>query len=300
MMLIFINKSAATISDSLFMTVGNIPITKSDMVNEIKLILILNNESYAEEKREELQSLAVKSIVKRSVKQIELERHDYFKYSENDLQKELIRIASLINVDLETLKSILTSNELNFTTLEDQIKLELHWNSLIFQIYKNRISVNPDIIEEKLKLTQDDKTEEYLVSEILIKPQDNDNIENEIKKLKEKIAIEGFETVAKNLSISESATRGGNLGWINENVISEEIKNAMNEAEIGSLSKPVLLDEGILIFTIRDKREIKDKLTLEQKKNQLVNAEKTKVLTMYSLSHYDKVRRTIAIKFFNE
>ena len=41
--LIFIEKVNSTISDSIFMTIGNRPITKSDIVNEIKLILILNH-----------------------------------------------------------------------------------------------------------------------------------------------------------------------------------------------------------------------------------------------------------------
>ena len=42
-----------------------------------------------------------------------------------------------------------------------------------------------------------------------------------IQELKNKIEIEGFERVAKELSISESAMKGGDLGWINENIISE-------------------------------------------------------------------------------
>ena len=33
-----------------------------------------------------------------------------------------------------------------------KIKTELLWNSLIFQLYKNRISINSDEIEEQLKL----------------------------------------------------------------------------------------------------------------------------------------------------
>ena len=50
-LLISIEKVNTEISDGLFMTVGNKPITKSDLVDEIKIILILNNESYSDEKR---------------------------------------------------------------------------------------------------------------------------------------------------------------------------------------------------------------------------------------------------------
>ena len=40
-LLINIEKTNAEISDSIFMTIGNKPITKSDLVDEIKIILIL-------------------------------------------------------------------------------------------------------------------------------------------------------------------------------------------------------------------------------------------------------------------
>ena len=65
--LICLEKGKAEITDALFMTVGNKAIVQSDIVNEIKKLLILNNESYTEEKRERLQKIAITSIVKRTI-----------------------------------------------------------------------------------------------------------------------------------------------------------------------------------------------------------------------------------------
>ena len=45
---------------------------------------------------------------------------------------------------------------------------------------------------------------------------------------------------------------------------------------------------------------IDDLMSLDERKNQLVMAEKGKILNMYSRSHYDNLRRTVATKFFNE
>ena len=56
--------------------------------------------------------------------------------------------------------------------------------------------------------------------------------------------------------------------------------------------------EGILIFKVRDKRKIKKIINLEDAKNQLVNAEKTKILNMHSLSHYENLKRSIAINYY--
>ena len=294
-----IEKANSGISDSLFMTVGNKAITKSDVVNEIKILLILNNESYSDEKREQLQDMAIKSIIKRSIKKSEVERVNFLKFNQDDLNMELKKLANKINLDLDTLKNICASNELDFLLVEDQIKIELMWNSLIFEIYKNRLSINQEEIEEQIKLFQNKKNiEEYLISEILLPPIEKDKIKNEIQNLKKEIAEKGFENVAMDLSISESSVRGGDLGWINENIISKKIKSSIINTTIGEISEPIILQEGILLFQVRSKRNIENELTLEQTKNQLVQAEKIKILNMYSLTHYDKLRRSVTVKFF--
>ena len=299
--LICIEKGNTEISDALFMTVGNKPITKSDVVNEIKIILILNNESYSVEKMDELHQIAVNSIIKRSIKQIEIEKNTFLKFNNEDLEKKLIQLAINLNMDLDTLKNICESNALDFLLIENQIKTELFWNSLIFELYRSRIKINSEEIEERLKLMQNkEQINEYLISEILIKSVEKNNLELEIEKLKNKIKIEGFENIARKLSISESSANGGMLGWVNENIMSEKVKSAIVAAPVGDVSEPILLPEGILIFKIRDKRKVKNNISLEEAKNQLINSEKTKILQMYSLSHYDKLRRSVSIKFFND
>ena len=73
--LFFTTKGNAEIKDSLFATVGNRAITASDVVNEVKLILILNNQSYSEENREQLHKIAISTIVKRNIKKIEINKN---------------------------------------------------------------------------------------------------------------------------------------------------------------------------------------------------------------------------------
>ena len=298
-LLISIEKANTEISDSIFMTVGNKPITQSDLVNEIKIILILNNEGYSDEKRDKLHELAVKSTVKRTIKKIELERNNYFNFSKEDLQKEITNLASNLYIDVDTLKNICESNELDFSKIEDQIRTELYWNSLIFEIYKHNLNINQAEIEDQLKLVQKkEQIEEYLISEIIIENVENDKLDLKIQELKNKIEIEGFENAARELSISESGLKGGDLGWINENIISEKVKSILIKTPIGNLSSPIMLENSILIFKVRDKRKIDQNVSLEEIKNELINIEKTKILNMHSISHYDKVRRTISIKFY--
>ena len=286
------------IEDGLYATVGNKAITKSDIINEIKIILILNNKSYSEEEREQLRQMAIKSLIKRNIKQIEIERNDFLQFNQQDVRIEILRIANNLNLDVDTLQNIFASNELDFSIIENNMKMELLWNSLIFQLYKDRLLINLDEIDEQLKLIENKKEiEEYLISEIVIEPVDKDKLESVIKELKNKIKIEGFESVAINLSISDSATRSGDLGWINENQISKKLKTVIINTPVGKISESILLPEGILIFKIRNKRKVKRNINLEETKNELVNSEKTRILNMHSSSHYNNLRRTLSIKF---
>ena len=92
----------------------------------------------------------VKSIIQRSVKENEIDKYQFYSYNKLDLEKELTRLANGINVDLDTFKNICASNELDFSLIEDNVKIELYWNSLIFELYKNKVTIDPKEIEEKL------------------------------------------------------------------------------------------------------------------------------------------------------
>jgi len=294
-----IKKTNDIIQDGLYATVGNKAITKSDIVSEIKKILILNNKSFSEAERENLQNMAIKALIKRNIKKIEVEKYNLLDFSKKDLNNEIMRLANNLSVNLDRLKEICEINNFDFSIIEESIKTDLRWNSLIFQTYKDRLSINLEEIEEQIKLTQNKKEiEEYLVSEIIIKLVEKDKIQSAIEDLKNKIKTQGFENVAINLSIADSASKGGSLGWINENLIVDKLKSVIANTPIGGISEPILLPKGILIFKVNNKRKTKNTKSLEEIKNQLVAAEKTKILNMHSLSHLNNARKSISVKFF--
>ena len=297
--IIFSNNLHGEIKDGLFATVGDKAITESDIVREIKTILILTDQPYSDEKRDLLQSVAVRESIKRNIKKIEIEKYNNLSYNESDLSKELIFLAEQSNSDLNTLKIKFAQNGINFTNVIENIKTELLWNSLIFELYKNRLNINLNEVDEQVaNLNKKKDINEYLISEIIIKPVSEDKISLEINKIKDEIEVHGFEKIAMEKSISDSSINGGDLGWVAENLISEEFKNKIINTSIGRISEPVLLPEGIIFFKIRDKRTSKKITNIEDARQQIINSEKTKILNMYSLSHYDTLRRSIAINYY--
>ena len=295
----FFNYVYADIKDSIFATVGNKAVVKSDILEEIKIILILNGLSYSQANKEQIEAVAIKTVIKRKIKMTEIEKYNYSNFSEQELFGTLNNYAAALNIDLETLENIFETNRIDFAKIKERTIIELLWNGLIFELYKDKLSINKEEIDEQLKVIQDKKEiEEFLVSEIIIKPVPENEIDSKIKEIKEMIDSTSFEDVARNLSISETAMRGGNLGWLNENVISQRFKSKIINTKVGNISDPIILPEGILLFTVREKRKIEKFDSLEDAKNQLVNAEKTKILNMFSLTHYDAVKRSVPVKYY--
>ena len=122
------NKIAfAQINNSIIITVGDNPITKIDLLNEIKLIAILSNK-------------------KRNISQ----------YNRNQLKAILKNTSMKLGLEVSGLKEILERNNLSYENLEDRFKTDLKWNFMIFQIYKNKISLNTAEVEDKIKLRLED------------------------------------------------------------------------------------------------------------------------------------------------
>ena len=293
------SESKALIKDKIFATVGDKVITRSDVINEIKIILILNNQVYSDSIKEQLDSAAIQSLTNRIIKKTEIEKYSDLKFDKNDLFKEIKNYAKNLNMDMDSFKQTIITNDIDFSLIMERIETDLLWNSLIFALYKNRLSINLEEVNDQLsKFSQKKKIEEYLISEIVIKPVPKDKIKSTIETLKAEIKNKGFENVAIEKSISDTALKGGNLGWIDENSISKDLKSKIINTEIGKISEPFFLPKGILFFKLRDKRVVENSIDLEEAKKRIVNAEKTKMLNMFSLSHFDKLRRSITIKYY--
>ena len=94
------NKNTAAIKDSIFATVGEKVITRSDIINEIKVILILNGQTFTNEKKTQLETFAIKQNIKRQIKQIEIDKYKDLEFSVEDLEKNIEKLAISANMEL--------------------------------------------------------------------------------------------------------------------------------------------------------------------------------------------------------
>ena len=290
--------SFGEIKDNLFATVGDKALTDSDVINEIKTILILNKQSYTKERKKELQSIAVRRIIERAIKKIETEKYDFLEFKQIDLDNQINILAQRVDVSIDTLKTIFETNGLDFEQIKKNVITELLWNNLMISIYKNNLTVNEDEINQQLaNFDKNTESNEYLISEIVLKSVESNKLDEEINKVKNMIKDIGFEKTAMTVSVSANSTSGGNIGWIEENSIAKKFKSRIINTPVGEVSKPIVLPEGIIIFTVREKRKSNKVVDLESIRNSLILAERNKILNMYSLSHYESLTRKIAVNY---
>ena len=143
-------ESKAVIKDKIFATVGDKVITRSDVINEIKTILILNDQAYSETIKEQLDNAAIQSLTNRLIKKIEIEKYPNLRFKKEDVFKEIKNYANNLDLDIDSFKQVFITNEINFSLVMERIETDLLWNSLIFSIYKGRLSVNLNEINDQL------------------------------------------------------------------------------------------------------------------------------------------------------
>ena len=286
----------AAINNSVIISVGNLPITYLDLVKEMKIISIISNNKIDDSNKEQIKDIAVKTLIKRKIKEIEINKHNIKDYNKSDLKKLIMRTSKNIGTDKEGLKNIMEINNLSFEEIEKRFKIDLKWNSLIFQLYKNKISLNMSEIENKINVELDAvKTNRLvLLSEIEInRPEENDKIV--VSKVMENIKKDGFENTAKKFSISKSSEFGGNIGWLNEKKLSKEIYDNIKNLKTNELSKAIYLKETIVI--IKKMGEKIPEKNIKKIKDRIVLIEKEKKLEMFSNSHFSNLERTTQIDF---
>jgi len=157
------------INNKIIIIVGKYPITYFDLFKEVKMISILSNSKINENNREQIKKLAISSLIKRKIKIGEIEKLGIKNYSKKDLERLIQNTSHHINLDKNGLRELLKKNNLSFDSLVKRFEIDLKWNSMIFQIYKNKISLNTVEIENKINLeleNLEDKNDEKKVEMI--------------------------------------------------------------------------------------------------------------------------------------
>ena len=293
------NISHSALESKILAKVENQVISSFELKNKIKLILFLTNQQINQKninntKREALESLINFKLKKKEVLKFNLSNNPQLK-----ADNYILGLASRYNTNPSGLKNMMKSNGIDYELFFEEIKIEMSWQKIIYNIYKEKIDINDDEIEEELKkmIKNNKKTKEYKLSEIEILIENYSTVVSKIEEIKKQINEIGFENTAIKFSSSASAFTGGDLGWINSNSLSKEVLNIISNIEKGEITEPLVQGNSILFLKLADVRADKsDVSNLGELKKKIVSSKQNDILNLFSNNHLSKIRNNALIE----
>ena len=272
--------------------VNNEIITNIDLDTEYRYLIALNND-LKNTNKETLLRLSKESIIKEKIKKNEIQKFYKLGQSDDLLNSVVENYYKKLGMDnLSNFKNYLSENNLDIEVVRNKIEIEMLWNKLVGTMYSNQLNVNVELIEEQIKkdYNNNEFITEYYLSEIVFQINTENNLSNKENLIKKDITEQGFKNAANIHSIADSSKFGGNIGWFDEKQLSPKIIKAINELEIGELSKTLSVPNGFIILRIEDKKQKKVKMDKKELLKKAILAEKNKQYQQYSIIYYNKIK----------
>lgn len=291
---LFINSANSGNKIKIELQIENEILTNIDFLNERNYLVALNNNLKTLPKNQ-LEKISKESLIREKIKKIELLKFYDFekadKYSD-ELLSDFYKRLNFKNKD--DFNSYLISYNLDISDIREKLKIETLWNEMIFQKYNNQIKIDKEKIKIKIK-NQKKILKEYNLSEILFQLKSDESLPDKYNLILQNIENSGFKNSANIFSISDSSKFGGEIGWINQSQLNDNLLREIKNLNINKLTKPIQTSGGYLIIKLNNKREKEKKLDFERTFKQMINEEKNRQLNQFSLIYFNKIKQNIFI-----
>jgi peptidyl-prolyl cis-trans isomerase SurA len=283
-----------SIETKIIHNIQNEIITNIDIKNEFKYLIALNN-SLKDLDEEKILNISNESAIREKIKKIEISKN----FKEMKLNKDysellLKNIYTRLNLkSINEFKIYLRNYDLKISDIKTKITIDALWNELIVKKYGSKVVINKAKIKNEIIQNSKIKSKEYQLSEIIFEVESKEEIEKKYKEIVKSIDEIGFENSAATYSFSESAKIGGDIGWINDNSLNNNIKKKINSLKIGEFTNPIILSNGILILKLINIKNLETTINIEDELKKAINYERNRQLNQYSKIYYNKIKKNL-------
>ena len=293
-LLLFHTSNLIAFENKIVVKINNEIITSIDIENEINYLKILNPQVNNLDKNK-LINIAKNSLIRERIKIITILNVVEEIKVQDEYLNEIIK-SSYEKLGLNTFdqyKKYLENNQLKIEYIKNKISVEAIWNELIYKKFNSKVVINKDKIINEVKNNPDIK---MLLSEIVFQVKNKNDLEKKYNQIKNDIQSEGFENAALIHSISNSASSGGKIGWINKNSLNEIFNDALLDLKIGEYSRPILTQAGFVIIRINDiKKDKSNEQSIEKKVDTLIRIKTNQQLNQFSNIYLNKIKKDLVI-----
>jgi peptidyl-prolyl cis-trans isomerase SurA len=145
-------------------------------------------------------------------------------------------------------------------TFRQQITAQIIWQKLVAARYSPDIMITDEQVTEAMdRLKQGADKPQFLLSEIYLgvdKPEDEIAVRGSAEQMAEQTKQgASFATVASQFSQSPSAADGGDIGWVIQGQLADELDHAISGLQPGQIAGPIRAEGGYYVLLLRDRRE---------------------------------------------
>ena len=291
--IIFFSISLA-IENKILFKVNNEIITSIDILTELNYLGIINKDLKKTTKNQAFE-IVKRSLIREKIKEIELKKLlKKIEVEEKFLNNVLIDYFRSINIkSISEFENFFISKDINPNLVKKKISIEILWNQLIYSKFKQNVKIDRESIQNEL--SNNVKKKEFLLSEILFNINESEKLNDKIVLLKKEIKEKGFSQTALTYSVSDTSNKGGKLGWVNETILSQKIKNEVKKIKVGDHTKPIVIPGGFLIIKIEDIRELDNSSDLNDEIEKIIKEKTNEQLNQFSNIYFNKIKKDIVI-----
>jgi len=190
----YIKNLNAEISNNIVVMVGDEMITSYDLEQEKLYLSLINQININSLNKKQLDDMAKDSLIREKVKLNIINLQEGLVIGDDFININIKQIYERLGLNsFDELKYLINKNNLNYEEFVNKIVIELKWNQIIYSLFSNKIQIDKDKIDKKIRLIiNENKEEEFLISEIFLIGKNKKELNDKIIKVQESILEIGF------------------------------------------------------------------------------------------------------------
>jgi len=293
--LCFTSFSSNSTENKIIYKINNEIITSFDIKKEFRYLNLINPKINNLEKNE-IFEISKSSIIREKIKKIEILKHMEKIMIDNNYTDKIIKDTySKIGLNnIKEFENTLFSIDMSLDEFKEKLAIEALWNQLVYEKYKSKVKIDVNQLKQEISSKKIQKV--FNLSEIVFSVEKSQDFSSKLDLIKNDIQNKGFENAALIHSVSETKTMGGELGWVNENSISEDLKNKIKNLQVGFYSEPIIIHGGFLIIKLNEIKKETVPLNTEEELEKLIQVKTNQQLNRFSSIYFKKIEKDLKIE----
>lgn len=230
-----------------------------DLAMRVQLAIVAAGVEDTQEVRNRLMPQVLRGLIDERLQIQEAERLD-ISVSDVQVAGALEVIAQQNNMTEGQFLTMLRDRGVIPTTLIDQIRAQIAWQNVIQRRIRPNVDISIEEVEEVAnRLSAKRGAIERRVAEIFVPVEtaakEAEALNNANRLLDELRRGANFAGLARQFSQSGTASLGGDLGWVQDGELEEELNQVLAQMGPGEISRPIRTLSGFHILLLREMRK---------------------------------------------